>query len=645
MNTNYLKYQASSIQELLRRKLLESGILTDQLYPSSDTKIIIDLFAWTFDVLTYILNNNISDALFSDTYLYENINRFVKLLSYNPMGYRTSQCQFKIDINQSQINNIQRVSDTIYIPKYSYVNSGKTDSNGNDICYTFITSYILNAYSYIANSGQYNVKILTPKAWPVLYNGKYKKYIQTFVANGIQYDSFTLSLLDLTSQNKIYVDHNLFEVYTQIINTTTGQKEYIEWKKVDNLILNSNKQNDYIFEMRLNQNKQYVLKFGNGIYGKIPQYGSYIHIIYFESNGQQGVIDTKQIDSNMLEINVEGFSTSKQMFNMLFQTQQKFKQLYGDLFITNSIFSQKCSKLSFINLKQSSMPSTFESVQSIKQNAPAAYKRGQRLITATDFQSYIKQNYGSIIHDVFVANNNYYISSFYSWLNKYNRLDIGIRQFYYRYADTCDFNNVYIWLVSAGLGSISTGNLENIIRDCNKLKCATAQLIALNAVTTKFIPFVQHSKAQYAYKNNSYSIDEYLNRIKIYVYKKQTAIISNQKLKQLVNDKIINYFLKQNQHIGSIINLSDITAQLMELNYISAIKTVNIPENNKNQIEYANGLSFAAYTTQLVANADFTVFTTAYSLQKFQFPQLYTKNVLNMIQIIDNTYNITSTEL
>jgi hypothetical protein len=71
---------------------MESGILTDQLYPSSDTKIIIDLFSWTFNVLTYILNNNISDVLFSDTYLYENINRLVKLLSYNPLGYRTSQC-------------------------------------------------------------------------------------------------------------------------------------------------------------------------------------------------------------------------------------------------------------------------------------------------------------------------------------------------------------------------------------------------------------------------------------------------------------------------------------------------------------------------------------------------------------------------
>ena len=58
MNNEYLCWDAQSIQELLRRKLLESGLYTDQVYPGSDTRILIDLFAWTFDVLTYILNNN-----------------------------------------------------------------------------------------------------------------------------------------------------------------------------------------------------------------------------------------------------------------------------------------------------------------------------------------------------------------------------------------------------------------------------------------------------------------------------------------------------------------------------------------------------------------------------------------------------------
>lgn len=80
ISTDYLKWDAQSIQDLLRKRLIESGIITDQLYPASDTRILIDLFAWTFDVLTYMLNNSAADVLFSDTELYENMNRLVKLL-------------------------------------------------------------------------------------------------------------------------------------------------------------------------------------------------------------------------------------------------------------------------------------------------------------------------------------------------------------------------------------------------------------------------------------------------------------------------------------------------------------------------------------------------------------------------------------
>lgn len=121
----YLKWDAQSIQELLRLKLLESGLLTDQLYPSSDTKILIDIFAWVFDVLTYMLNNAAADTLFTDTQLYENMNRIVKLLSYNPHGYLTSSTEVKFDINSEATDKI--LADTCIIPKFTSIDLGKTD--------------------------------------------------------------------------------------------------------------------------------------------------------------------------------------------------------------------------------------------------------------------------------------------------------------------------------------------------------------------------------------------------------------------------------------------------------------------------------------------------------------------------------------
>ena len=76
--------------QILRRKLIESGLYTDQIYPGSDTRILIDLFAWTFDVLTYILNNNLSNAIFEDTEIYENLNKIVKVRITNA-GYPVNE--------------------------------------------------------------------------------------------------------------------------------------------------------------------------------------------------------------------------------------------------------------------------------------------------------------------------------------------------------------------------------------------------------------------------------------------------------------------------------------------------------------------------------------------------------------------------
>lgn len=145
MTNNYLMWDAQSIQELLRQKLLESGLLTDQLYPSSDTKILMDIFAWVFDVLTYMLNNAAADTLFADTQLYENMNRIVKLLSYNPHGYLTSSTECKFELN-SELLDIS-LADTCTIPKFTSIDLGKTDKYGNPIKYSFVEDFIFNVYT------------------------------------------------------------------------------------------------------------------------------------------------------------------------------------------------------------------------------------------------------------------------------------------------------------------------------------------------------------------------------------------------------------------------------------------------------------------------------------------------------------------
>ena len=261
MRTDYLKWDAESIQELLRRKLLDSGLYTDQLYPGSDTKILIDLFAWTFDVLTYIMNNAAADSLFADTQLYENLNRIVKLLSYNPHGYLTSSSQFKIGINpQIDINAKSRLPDTCTIPKFTSIDTEKTDKYGNSIKYSFVEDFTFNVYTSVVGN-TYTSQVITPRNWPILYNGEFKKYFEVFNSSGIPYEVFTLvGVTPNIEDNPVYIDHNNFHVYVEKIDEETGERKFTEYARVDNLILNA-AYNDTVYELRLNENKEYTIKF------------------------------------------------------------------------------------------------------------------------------------------------------------------------------------------------------------------------------------------------------------------------------------------------------------------------------------------------------------------------------------------------
>jgi len=65
------------------------------------------------------------------------------------------------------------------IPEYTAVDTGKYDSNGKKIYYSFV-----NAYTISNGSGTNTVK---------LYNGRWKMYSNVFTSNGSNYETFVLT--------------------------------------------------------------------------------------------------------------------------------------------------------------------------------------------------------------------------------------------------------------------------------------------------------------------------------------------------------------------------------------------------------------------------------------------------------------------
>lgn len=54
-----------------------------------------------------------------------------------------------------------------------------------------------------------------------------------------------------------------------------------------------------------------------------------------------------------------------------------FKQYYSALFVQNGLFIQTCNKLNFTNLRASSIPQNYETVDSIRELAPSSFRIGR----------------------------------------------------------------------------------------------------------------------------------------------------------------------------------------------------------------------------------------------------------------------------
>ena len=66
-NTDFLKFNAYQIKDLIIRKLSENSKFSDQIYEGSNLAILIDLVSYMYQCLTYLLNTSASESLFKDT--------------------------------------------------------------------------------------------------------------------------------------------------------------------------------------------------------------------------------------------------------------------------------------------------------------------------------------------------------------------------------------------------------------------------------------------------------------------------------------------------------------------------------------------------------------------------------------------------
>lgn len=633
--TDFLRFSAYSIKDLITRKLSEDSKFTDQVYEGSNLAILIDLVSYMYQCLIYQLNNAASESMFSDTQIYENISRLINLIGYHPKGIIPAQATFYLE------NDSEDSKQGIFIPKYSYVNTGLTDKNGNEIY-----------YSLTENNG---FKITNDEVQEfILTNGKWKLYSTVFTASGSEYEQFETTI-GSDVENQKFCANNMIDVYVHNPNTDIEEQKWVQWTRTDTDIFTNvtNNPNEFsiifdneskIYTVKLDENKNYIIKFGNGTIGsKLPK-DAQIYVFYLDTNGIDGAIDIDKISNSLkLECKASDFSLSNELYKRMVLNNQENITTVDDE--TVEIFLSE----------QSSTPKQEETVEQIKEHAPNWFKIGQRLVTASDYEYYMKNIATTSVVDCKVQNNWEYCSTFYKWLydlglNGYN-VQNGLRQsegnyyinesnfvkYDYKFADPSDANNVYIWT------KMETGTLDslkNTVSDnIQRLKTLTQEVVFLNPIIVKFALTAAPIEKVMEYITSDSEFDAYGDSY-LEITLNNNTLYSASTVQNKIENIFIDFFSSRNNRLGGNIEYQNLLNKIYEINGIERVRTIYQPEDNKSGILIRDGLCFASWSgTYVDVGDDLEVSNTTRTLLDFQFPELQTRDISSRIKVIRKSIN------
>ena len=110
----YANFDALSLKSFIIEQLNNSGKFTDQNYEGSNLSSLIEILAYYTHVLMFYLNQTSSESVFSQTTIYENMNKIIKLIDYKPTGKQTALASIVATASPDLSPG------NYYIGKYSY---------------------------------------------------------------------------------------------------------------------------------------------------------------------------------------------------------------------------------------------------------------------------------------------------------------------------------------------------------------------------------------------------------------------------------------------------------------------------------------------------------------------------------------------
>ena len=583
----YVAFDAMSLRQLIINRLNEQDIFTDQNFIGSNLSSIIDIIAYSYNTLIYYLNKTSNESMFSEAQLYENINRIVKLIDYSPVGNQTSTLAF----NCSATNLIQGV---YTIPLYSYVvANGINFSFNKNISFSKTINNTTESLTNLSNS-------------TLLYQGKYVEY-PVYTASGDDNE------VVIVSPGTNIIDHFNIDVYVKPAGTGT----WLQYTPSPNLFLENGSATKY--QIRLNEKGNYEITFGNDINGIKLLPNDQVAVYYLASNGSSGQVGPNALNDSTLV----GYNTAQ------------FNQIVNDVYVNQYQYLTPTglSYLNFINNTNSTAFNTAESVQAIKNNAPANYRSQNRLVTVQDYITYVKTNFANLIADVKCVNNNDYIAGYMQYFYK-----LGItnpqttdRALFNQitFSDACNFNNVYLIVVPKSNAFVPNYLLpaqkQLISSSINSSKMATTETVFVD-------PVYKAISIGLAAAPDMINLPTDEGKCVLNVKKTATTLRSNQAIISDIVSIFKTYFNSNNASLGQIISIRNLTQQIYAVDGVQTFYTARTDDPSI----FEEGL--VLFNWNPVYPSLDAIFTSSnISLNYYEFPYYSNiNNLANQINIISS---------
>ena len=604
----YLRFSEADMKKLLIEQLTLNSDFTDQEYEDSNMSIIIDTFSYMFATLMFYMNNSAAESIFTDARMYENMNRIVKLIGYNPGGYITSI----VDANIGPAITLRELpSRQITIPRYAYIAAG-ADANGNTIRYASSEDFSIVSTSDISLN-----KIS-------LHNGQWTAYnaghlSDTLIATGIPWETHIMGNVDNT--RGMIVSHNHIHIYISGANDDI----YRQYQQVMSMHMAS--PGEEAFEVRLDENKQYSVKFGDGVNGNRLKQGQKIRIIYLNSQCKGGMIQQGDIGSptstKTLQYDrpVYGMETSDviSMLGLNIESNDAFMKEGAPMYnIIQNIESYNESASSSIR--------EYETVDEIRESAPDWFKMNNRLVTEDDFDIFLRNKF-SEIHDIVIMNNTTYMNEFMQWLYRYDKLRPDIIKYHYKFSDTCDFNNVYIWVKPRNSVSPSSQLMRSIKRQCEPIKALTCDVIPLEPIIINMspcFPYFIDPDTKVRTNTDKTNYVEVMEDTRIRIVRNRNSLVTIEHIERLAIETISQFFDTTHMSFGQNVNLGELYSLLSAINGVEKIQMVWLSDIDGVDDIVMDTLSFASWSSfSYMEMDDFEMISGNIQLRPFQFPQIY----------------------